>query len=81
MTNPDIGIFGELESVTLGTKKETIVVEKIEEGSESLVEELKDATDVREYPTVSRGLAREGLGDGQGVSLEIQMGKLLLSSS
>lgn len=42
------------------------VVEKVDDGSNEVG---------KSFPTVSRGLAREGLGDGKGISEEIQLGE------
>lgn len=82
LTDPETGIFGPLESITLGTRKEVEVPTEVKaEGSlqeSQEVKEVKDTSATSQFPTVSRGLAREGLGDGQGVSLEIQLGKFLL---
>lgn len=58
------GVFGPLRSTDLGVKKLSDPELKTEEKEKSM----------SEFPTVARGLAREGLGDGLGVSVEIQQG-------
>lgn len=86
LTDPNLGIFGPLESTELGSRKSD--AEPAAEGDEGAVAtettDDKETPDDKEtspvatkvFPTVSRGLGREGVGDGQGMSKEIQIGRL-----
>lgn len=56
----------------------------MEDGTEGSVTPVDEAPLVatgegKVYPTVSRGLGREGVGDGQGMSAEIQIGAFEVS--
>lgn len=77
LTDPYNGIFGPLESTELGrldltpTKAEGSAPPALE-GEEKIL----SMGEGKVFPTVSRGLGREGVGDGQGMSEEIQIGAL-----
>jgi hypothetical protein len=62
LIDPTLGIFGALESTELGGMDT--------ESSKA----QEESVDERLFPTVSRGLGREGVGDGKGVSETIQLG-------
>ncbi|KAK4702243.1 ribonuclease H2 subunit B, partial [Phenoliferia sp. Uapishka_3] len=61
------GLFGPYEKTTLGEAKAEAAEEDAKEGMAA-----KSAASGRPHPTVSRALAREGLGDGVGLSEAIQ---------
>ena len=93
LIDPNDGIFGPLESVTLGSVAQpspvapdatSIAEDDDSESQETVVDAVPAAVPVNSpmtapadkvFPTVSRGLGREGVGDGQGLSEELQFGE------
>lgn len=87
LTNPTDGIFGPLESTSLGEVLPTPPITAAPtEDDDAASDTTAVATEAplkiadKRFPTVSRGLGREGVGDGLGLSETIQLGECARAS-
>lgn len=86
LVEPVGGIFGPFEFITLDKTADVPIAtvnhsdETGAAGGDTESDSQETVVDVvpaeKVFPTVSRGLGREGVGDGQGLSEELQLGEL-----
>lgn len=81
LVDPVSGIFGPFASTILGTPRVVAPLPTVSSSATKLddsvpeeKENLKPSEAENRFPTVGRGLSREGVGNGVGVSEEIQLG-------